>query len=260
MRILIVGDVHGLFGEFHDFVLHARREMRVGAVIQVGDFGFFPEIVEGALASGLSFPVPVYAVDGNHEDHRWLSFAVQDGSVREWQRVMNLYFMDRGTVASIGGTRVGFLGGALHVDRPQVFDAAMGTSNYIQREQRVRAADVFNRERPDVIVSHTCPTGIGIGIRGSPVFAPGVAAYIAAAGFDPGVDGDCGDIELTRLWRAMEYRPRAWVFGHFHADHRALVEGTDFVCLGGMDPDSIAMWDTDDGQILVLKTPSAGRP
>lgn len=258
MRVLIIGDVHGQFGEFHDIVLRARRELRIGAAIQVGDFGFFPEIIKGAVAAGLRFPVPVYAIDGNHEDHGWLAACGQDGSLNQWRHEMNLFYMPRGTVAAIGGSKVGFLGGALHVDRPQAFDSATGASNYVQRDQRAGAVTAFNLERPDLIVTHSCPTGIGIGIQGNPIFVPGVAQYIASAGFDPGVDGDCGDIELTHLWNALAYRPRAWVFGHFHADYEKRVEGTDFVCLGGMNLDLVAMWDTDDNCVLILKRASEG--
>ena len=47
----------------------------------------------------------------------------------------------------------------------------------------------------------------------------------------PGREDDCGEVELSRLWSDLAYRPRAWVFGHFHRAHQATVEGTRFVCV-----------------------------
>jgi predicted phosphodiesterase len=253
MRVLILGDVHGEIFGLHEIVMWARAELRIGAVIQVGDFGFFSYIIAAAKKAGLCFPVPVYAVDGNHEDHKWLAQSTADDSVLKWRKEMNLYYMPRPSILKLNGSKIGFLGGALHVDRPQNFDAASGTSNFIRKEERVEATRLFNKEKPELIVTHTCPTGIGIGIQGDPMFIPGIQTYIIAAGYDPGVNGDCGDSELTLLWKSLNYEPRAWTFGHFHADHEKKINNTDFVCIGSMNLDFIAIWDTDEKRLLVLK-------
>ncbi|HNU68922.1 MAG TPA: metallophosphoesterase [Myxococcota bacterium] len=252
MRILFIGDIHGDIRSTWEMLDAARRELRIGAAVQVGDFGFFPEILGNLPDDFPRFPVPLYAIDGNHEDHAWLAACRENRTVEEWKRRLDLHYMERGSVTVIGGTRFGFLGGALHVDRPQEFDSASGSSNYIQQDDVASALERFRNERPDVIVTHSCPTGIGIGIHGSPIFLPGVLAFISSAGFDAGVEGDCGDSELTRLWNGLETRPKAWIFGHFHTDILRRVHDTEFVCVAGIDSRTVTIWDSDEGRLLFL--------
>ncbi len=253
MRVLILGDTHGEIFKLYDVIVKARAELRIGAVIQAGDFGFFPEIISQAKRAKLFFPVPVYAIDGNHENHKWLALQIRNESVQKWQKEMNLIYMPRSSILTLDNSKIGLLGGALHVDRHQTFDSETATSNFIQKEQRERATELFNQERPPLIITHSCPTGIGIGLRGSPAFSSGIAAHIIAAGFDPGDQADCGDMELTHLWKSLNYSPSAWAFGHFHRDHEKIVEKTTFVCLGGLNLNFIAIWDSDDQRLLILK-------
>ena len=263
MRVLIVGDVHGQHRKVAEGLRQAQTDFRVAAAIQVGDFGFYKDLMVQARAERLRYPVPLHVIDGNHEDHPWLRRALLLGMAKSWQRESNLLYQPRPSVAVIGGSRVGFLGGALHVDQPQRHNLFSGFPNYILRRQREHAAALFNRERPELIVTHSCPSRIGIGIRSSAEMQPGVAEHIAAAGFDPGPDDDCGEVELGRLWLELSYRPRAWVFGHFHRAHQATVEGTRFACVGD-DLDSpsrtLVIWDTEEKQLLLCPAdPSADR-
>lgn len=263
MRILIVGDAHGRHPQLAEGLRQAQADFRVAAAIQVGDYGFYRDRMARAREEGLRYPVPLHVIDGNHEDHPWLRRALLLGMARTWQRESNLVYQPRPSVAVLGASRVGFLGGALHADRPQRHNLLSGFPNYILRRQREHAAALFNRERPELIVTHSCPSRIGIGIRGPAEMRAGVAEHIAAAGFDPGPADDCGEVELGRLWLDLAYRPRAWVFGHFHRAHDATVEGTRFVCVGD-DLDSparlLVIWDTEEKRLLLCPAdPSADR-
>lgn len=256
MRVLIVGDTHERHAELAALLRELQTLYGIEAAIQVGDFGFTREAMGRLQEDGIRFPVPLYAIDGNHDDHPWL---LQSGLVHapgEWRKEHNLTYQPRASVARIGGATVGFLGGALHVDRPQNRHAAHRTANYILREERERAAALFNRERPDLLVTHTCPAGIGVGIAGQDALAQGIAEHIVGAGFDPGPADDCGEAELTALWRDLAYRPRAWVFGHFHRSHNAIVEGTRFVCAGddlSVLRETITLWDADERALLSIR-------
>lgn len=252
MRLLLVGDVHGRFERLAAALAEAQTRYRIGAAIQVGDFGFGP--AWGACAaSGLRFPVPVHAIDGNHDDHAWLAGALAKGEGARWAEACGLVCQTRGSVARFGATKAGFLGGALHVDRPQQHNLRAGAPNYILRRQREAAAALFARESPDLLVTHSCPCRIGIGMRASGEHAPGVHAHITSAGFDPGPEDDCGEAELTALWQALSPRPRAWVFGHFHRSRCVEVGGTEFSALDD-DLDSPArlftLWDTEEKRLL----------
>lgn len=251
MRILMVGDVHGRHSELAACLAQAQADYRIGAAIQVGDFGYRRSVLDGE--AGVRFPVPVHAIDGNHEDHAWLCRALSTGETRRWQSELNLVYQPRPSLARFGATQVGFLGGALHADRPQKHNWWSGLPNYIARRDRKQAAALFNRERPELIVTHSCPSRIGVGMRAPAEMRPGAAEHIIAAGFDCGPDDDCGEAELAHLWHDLTYRPRAWVFGHFHRRHEVVLEGTRFVSL---DDDlssprrALVIWDSEEKKLL----------
>lgn len=254
MRILIVGDVHGQHRKLAAGLRKAQAEFRIAAAIQVGDFGFYKDLLTQARDERLRFPVPLHVIDGNHEDHQWLRRALLTGAGRTWKDELNLIYQPRPSVAQFGATKVGFLGGALHVDRPQKHNSWSGFPNYILRRNREQAALLFNQEQPELIVTHSCPSRIGIGIRSSVEMQPGVSEHITAAGFDAGPVDDCGEVELSRLWLELTYKPQAWVFGHFHRAHQATVESTRFVGVSD-DLDSpsrpLVIWDTEEKKLLL---------
>lgn len=253
MRILIVGDIHGQHERLAAILARDREALGIGAAIQVGDYGFDKRMAQGHP----SYPVPVHVVDGNHEDHGWLQWALDVGADARWRTELGLFYQPRPSVARIGTTTVGFIGGALHVDRPQQHNRASGLPNYILRRHAEEASALFNETQPELIVSHSCPSRIGIGVPGSDDLRWGVLDHIVSAGFDPGPEEDCGEAELRRLWDALRYRPRAWVFGHHHRLHSATVDGTHFVCVGDIDSAGLrpVIWDADRLALAVGSQP-----
>lgn len=244
MRVLLVGDVHGQYVRLADVLARYQDTLGVDAAIQVGDYGFS----ERAMADHRNrYPIPVHVIDGNHEDHPWLHRALASGTDAAWRDRLALFYQPRPSIASIGHSDVGFLGGALHVDRPQRHDGADGLPNYIRRREADAASVLFNEQRPSLIVSHSCPSRIGIGLTCPEALRTSVLDHVVAAGFDPGRMEDCGEAELTRLWHALTYRPQAWVFGHHHRPHATTIEGTQFVCVGDIDTALACpvVWDAD---------------
>lgn len=256
MRVLIVGDIHGQFYELLQFITEMKSLFRIQAAIQLGDFGFFPELFESMEEQDQYFPVPLYVIDGNHEDHEWLYLSSLNNEMETWKQKHNIYFLQRATVLNLGGAKIGAIGGALHVDQPQQFSAKYKTSNYIQKAECESAIDLFNLEKPELIISHTCPTGIGIGIKGNEHFDHSIVQFIVNEGFDPGASDDCGDRQLTHLWDSLKYKPKAWAFGHFHVDHVKKIDETLFVCNDFSKRkvnSQIVVWDTEEKSILTLK-------
>ncbi len=254
MRVLLVGDVHGQFERLAEFLWRARADFQIAAAIQAGDFGFYKAGMLRAREARVRYPVPLHVIDGNHEDHRWLRQALRAGEAQAWREQFNLFYQPRPSVARFGASSVGFMGGALHVDRPQRHNLLSRFPNYILRRQREQAAALFNRERPELIVTHSCPAGIGIGVLGGGGHEHNIDQHIRAAGFDPGPEADRGEEQLTRLWRDLRYRPRAWGFGHFHCSHDAVVDDTRFVCAGDdFDAPSgtLVLWDTEEKRLLL---------
>lgn len=250
MRVLIVGDVHGQHERLAAMLARDRSAHGVAAAIQVGDYGFD----KGMVRRHPSYAVPVHVIDGNHEDHGWLQWALDAKADTRWRTHLNLHYQPRPSVARVGNTTVGFIGGALHVDRPQQHNRDAGLPNYILRRQADRAITLFNEARPELVVTHSCPSRIGIGLSGPLELMGGVIDHVVSAGFDPGPREDCGEAELTRVWQGLDYRPRAWVFGHHHRLHAMSIDGTLFVCVGDVDASEArpVMWDAEARSLVTL--------
>lgn len=254
MKVLLLGDVHGAHAELAARLVRIRDQHGIGAVIQAGDFGFFSSLFTSGFSGG-RLPIPVYAIDGNHDDHAWLHQMEKAGEPERWRQQYNLHFQPRASIIRLDNVTVGFLGGALHVDRAQYRHWFRNIANFILVHERARATKLFNHERPVMIVTHSCPADIGVGIRGNPEFAADLAVHVHGAGFDPGPEHDCGDMELARLWRHLETRPALWVFGHFHIRHDRMVNETRFLCADTLSAPDLLLWDTGTGIISSIPNP-----
>jgi hypothetical protein len=130
---------------------------------------------------------------------------------------------------------IGFCGGALHVDQPQVGSSEHGTTNWVTDQEADKAAAMFAMHRSDLIVTHSCPHSIGVGMQGNPYLEEEVERHVTRRGFSAGPLSDCGEPGLLELWKRLRYRPREWVFGHFHQHRVSQVDGVRFRCIGAID-------------------------
>ena len=189
MHIAFVGDVHGRV--FHALAAVMRCQQRLQApldlVVQVGDFGAYPDIsyldeamaryvqddptegdflqlrtAEGVLASSLRrvrqhLARPVLFVRGNHEAHAWLA----DEHRRLGHAVVPVDPIDLfphvadGAVIDLEGVRLAFLGG-IETRRPEGGIDAAAYQSLLHLE----------RGSVDVLVTHDGPYGIGTDFRG----------------------------------------------------------------------------------------------
>lgn len=150
MAIAILGDIHGSFSTLK--ILDNMLGPEIKAIIQVGDFGFYPECRERWQRMGLTRPV--YVIDGNHERHDILD---QDNGVQEMGP--NLYFVPRGTVLDIDGRSVGFLGGAASVDKEiRLRDGEHWSPGENIKRSEVARFDAV--ESVDLLVTHVPPQSV----------------------------------------------------------------------------------------------------
>lgn len=251
VKLLILGDCHGHYDLVSEACQAAELAHDVDAAIQVGDFGLFPKLLNLLVSGEIApLPIPVHVIDGNHEDHSWLFESRTNGHRTAWANA-NLHFHPRGTTMEIGGARVGFIGGALHADRRQEWAGmwqplSAGSSarripadpawaNWVTEGDSERALSAFTADPPHLMVSHSCPGGIGIGMAGALHLVEDADRFITRPGFSSGPFHDCGEGSLTRLWRQLPHKPDQWVFGHFHAVHDRTIDHTRFVCVGSTD-------------------------
>jgi hypothetical protein len=107
--------------------------------------------------------------------------------------------------------------------------------NYVTASDVRNAIRVWNRNPPAIVISHSCPAGLGIGMRADPRMADSVQRHCRDKGHDPGLDDDCGEPGLTDLWRGLKQRPQLWAYGHFHQLHDRTVDGCRFLNPGSGD-------------------------
>lgn len=236
-KILFLGDMHAAWHRLADGIATVAAREHIDLAIQVGDFGFFKPYAPAPLGtkSVFSLSVPTYVIDGNHEDHEWLNAQRKNGSCERWAHEQNLNVMPRGSVLRVGDITIGFCGGALHADRRQEGSIDHGTTNWVTFREAETAAATFSRAKVDIIVSHSCPHSIGVGMVGSPYLSEDVERHCIRKGFNPGPIDDCGEPGLLRLWGLLTHHPREWVFGHFHAHRDVMVRSTRFHCIGAID-------------------------
>lgn len=264
MKYLICGDCHGNWYELATHI-NATRERGIDfdAIIQVGDFGVYPGDMKPLLTwfDKFDIKVPFYFIDGNHEDHAYLFSAAEN------LRANGLDYMWRGTFTDVGICRIGWMGGALNVDRPQEFDGNNWWLNIPAPDEVESFADKINRSPVgvDLLITHSCPSGIGIKIKGSKsqIVKDGIEEFITRAGIETPPQDDIGDYFLRDLYSKIrpDKLPKYWVFGHFHNHHRAVIGKTTFQCVGlsnslyGDDgrsyaPPRVYIYDTDKKELM----------
>lgn len=113
--ILLLGDIHGDFTVLQDAIQKAEQVGAV-AVIQVGDCGLFrgDGAYKGFHRVTQSAKVPVYFIEGNHDDcSRW----IQHNEIYQVWDDANLFYVPRGTVMELDNRVIAFMGGAASIDK-----------------------------------------------------------------------------------------------------------------------------------------------
>lgn len=185
--IVFLSDLHTRYEIVERQVLAAEAATGTAAeaVVVLGDFGLFePQLSRFFRRRAFRFPVPVYLIEGNHEDFEHL-----DALCAQYADCFT--HLPRATVHTIAGWRLLALGGVAYMD---AHTTPMGS---VVRPEDIDRCLLHPPAAVDVIVTHDCPTGIGV--ANSP-------------GFEhcgpPGLPGS------ERLVRHFE--PPLWIFGHHH--------------------------------------------
>jgi Icc-related predicted phosphoesterase len=169
MKILVCGDWHGntVFVE-NIFNAIAREGWEVDVIVQVGDFGFWEHRDEGVhfLDSLSTFSqesgIPIYWVDGNHENFEILYDQYLKGRYDEFIEIRpSIYYIPRGKTWEWDGVKFMGFGGAYSIDKnhrtPYIswWPQEMASDEEIER---VRSKN----EQVDVLFSHDVPQGVDV--------------------------------------------------------------------------------------------------
>ena len=200
--ILLISDVHARYEVIAAQAAHAQAQLGrpVARVLVLGDLGLFgPDLHAYFRRGGRRFPCPVAFIEGNHED-----FGAFERLVAAYADVLT--HLPRASVQRIGAWRWLCLGGARYMD-------SWSTPRGCEITPRDVAACLAHAPGSvDQVISHDCPSGIGVAHGGD-------LAHL-------GPPGDPGLAEVAR-----HLRPRWWFFGHHHRWHEHEAGGTRFLGL-----------------------------
>lgn len=224
--MLLLGDSHSDY-EFIVRALRVARDEGCDALVQLGDFGLWPdqrrrkagEIVLnerwlGYVATGArEHGVPIRFLDGNHDFHpaARAAFPEQPGSHLRVVRDGWLDWADRGSTWTWCGIRFGALGGGFSIDGA----SRQPGIDYWPETETTSDADVerlVNQGHVDVLLTHDAPFGVPIpGLRKlRPILAK------------------LSDDNRRQVSRAVDgCRPSLIVHGHLHSDHQAVIDHDD---------------------------------
>ena len=161
-RVLIVGDTHGKTAWLNRLA-DAAAESDCTIIIQVGDFGYFPEhrdgpryltAVEHVCANS---GAELWFIDGNHDDHT--SLANLDHNHFPVGISDHVTYLPRGSRIRLGGTAFGFIGGAFSIDwRDRVVGRDWWPSETTEGSDVAR----LGLDPLDVLITHDAPAGVNL--------------------------------------------------------------------------------------------------
>ncbi|MCA8938566.1 MAG: metallophosphoesterase [Planctomycetes bacterium] len=229
--LAFIGDVHGRWARL-GAILALPEVQSADAVLQVGDFGFWPQTMPRLKPEHISRPF--FAIDGNHEHFPWLA-------QNKDKLPHGITFLERASTLEVGPLTIGLLGGAASIDKAM----RKAGHDWFPEEEISRAE--FESIRPqmaglDLMVSHDAPNGLRGGYWHDIEVRPHPASLKQRH-------------MLTQLWESAS--PKLWVHGHHHHAHsqmlgRTLVIGLDHVhpsegIAGGF---SVVRLDADGLEVL----------
>lgn len=166
---LFVGDSHGDARWLKSVVLPTARRLGISTIIQVGDFGYWPEsrtFMQVVRTVRERYGIDVWFIDGNHEHFPKLNHdvraaqtaaGVSAGSREPVELAPGLVYLPRGSRVLVAGRNVACVGGAASIDRA---DRIVGKSWFPEeRISDVEIAAVASRGHADILVTHDAPSG-----------------------------------------------------------------------------------------------------
>lgn len=244
VKVLLQGDTHGRAGSVRAALATAQQQGCELAII-LGDYGWgwdwnsyvhrdeFTAKVAKAVAA---YEVPVWWIDGNHENFDRLEAVGAFNAEAPVEIAPGVTYLPRGTVQTVGETRVLFIGGAYSVDKKW---RQPHTSWWPQEEiTGAEAERCLEAGQVDVVVSHdVCDTGF----RAAMSLALDEDRRQSAAELEHLVwKNDVSFPEAKFNRRTLEAiretaRPSHWYHGHYHASYEVTARETVFHGLAAED-------------------------
>lgn len=222
---MVAGDWHGYTSQ-GVFTLQQAEKHDCDVIFQLGDFGYWEHWDDGIRyleklnRMSKRHGVPIYWIDGNHENHPLLRETYADRVNDEgfWQIRENIFYCPRGHVWEWDGVRFMGLGGAFSVDRDQrTVGRTFWFEETITEEDVERALENAGGEYVDVMFTHDTPLGVDL------------VWQMARQGRTLGKKGDReSTYNRILLQDVVEVVQPKWLFhGHMHLRYTDFVKEKD---------------------------------
>ena len=201
-RLALLGDLHG----DPQALIQLDRRLTPGVpIIQVGDFGWYPHLIDRWRAIGSSISRKIYWIRGNHEHYPSMPWLDAPHPV---EIAPQIHFVPDGCVLVFDALRIGCLGGAASIDyRSRRLNVDWFHEENLTREQIDRTT---SWPQLDLMVTHVPPQHV-IAASSSPLakLQFGVPAYWRDENADV----------VEALWQQMNRPPL--ICGHMHYSYES---------------------------------------
>jgi len=201
---LLIGDVHGKWREYARIL----EVYQPDSSVQVGDFGVGFRGINQAAVEQVQYAMDNFGggnnryIRGNHDNPevcRADPRCITDATFEE-------------------ETGIFYLGGAWSIDQAWRTEGVdWWADEELSMNELYAAIDVYERSKPDVVISHECPEDI-IGYM-----MPWYRREFPSRTRDA----------LGSMWSL--HKPKLWVFGHWHSSVTASFDGCQFTCLNELE-------------------------
>ena len=208
----IIGDIHGKTYDYRAYALvtgvRGRQIVEPERSIQVGDYGigFFSAFWHEREVEWQKEHPQHRFIRGNHDDPalcKTMPGYIEDGTAE-------------GDVM--------FVGGAWSIDKDwRTPGVDWWEDEELSTEELNKIIEKYEQAKPRVMITHDCPTSVAWEM----FLSKGLGL------------GDNKQIK-TRTGEALQamfeiHQPELWFYGHWHNTRKAVIEGTEFQCLGELD-------------------------
>lgn len=243
MKLLLVGDAHGNGAWMRHVIRDVAPPAQVDAIVQLGDFGWFPNTAWGppyiaeVASAAKRAAIPLHFIDGNHEDFDDLFFMkevleeVEDMTPEGFIRLRQfLNYIPRGTRWEWDAATFLALGGAYSIDRDaRIEGESWWPSENISDEDFERCGT----DPVDVMLTHEAPMGaLEVGTFPDPYMKSHARA------------SEANQIKIRYVMEAC--RPRLLVHAHHHRRYETTIADTRVVGLAGESDRALLFFDTEE--------------
>lgn len=195
--MLVIGDVHGKIDKFWKITQNEER------TIQLGDFGFKKEH-DWHLDNKDSEKNKI--VFGNHDYYPYLNQPHSTGNY---------------SMIEYEGQKIFCIRGAASIDKHMRLEGRDWWRNEeIRYGEFVEVAEAYSKYKPDIVISHDCPTSVK-----HPLF-----------NYKPRFGGDKPSMTNEGLESCFDmWQPELWLFGHHHISKDEVINSTRFICLAELE-------------------------